>query len=202
MKQFLSLVFGILILTTCGSPKSIQDSKNTGECAEEATVRDYTGLDACRFLLELKDGTRLIPVELSDKEFLFSEGQLVKISYKKMKDVVTACLTAAEPVEISCITQIKPGEKQGQVFFKPVCSDTDAPLSVGWLNKAIIRNKANSVSRGYQENKPYFVLYGNVYGLLFDCFGELVCEYPLKEESACTARISRLSNFKSVWALK
>ena len=93
MKQFLSLAFGILILTTCGSPKSIQDSKNTGECAEEATVRDYTGLDACRFLLELKDGTRLIPVELSDKEFLFSEGQLVKISYKKMKDVVTACLT-------------------------------------------------------------------------------------------------------------
>ena len=167
MKQFLSLAFGILILTTCGSPKSIQDSKNTGECAEEATVRDYTGLDACRFLLELK-----------------------------------ACLTAAEPVEISCITQIKPGEKQGQVFFKPVCSDTDAPLSVGWLNKAIIRNKANSVSRGYQENKPYYVLYGNVYGLLFDCFGELVCEYPLKEESACTARISRLSNFKSEWALK
>ena len=174
----------------------------SAKCKVDAKVLDYTALDGCRFILELKDGTRLMPVELSDREFLFSEEQQVKITYTEAKDVVSTCMTAAIPVKIECIQQVKEGKKPGQVFFKKECYDTDAPLNVAWLNRIILRNKVTDVKKGYSDQKPFYILYGNVNVMLFNCTGGLECEYALTSLSPCSDRIESLSNLKSVWSQK
>ncbi len=198
------ILLTMVFIIGCTTPKVVQNPTPTIQtCNTQAVVRDYTNLDACRFLLELQDGSRLIPVQLSDIEFLFSEGQVVKINYQVMKDVVTACLTAAIPVEISCIQQIKPGEKPGQVFMKRACNETDVPLAVSWMNKLIIRNKVTEVKKAYIGEKPYYAFYGNVYLSVYSCIGTLVCESPLKaKESSCQAKLNNMSDLKSIWALK
>lgn len=172
------------------------------KCKVDAKVLDYTALDGCRFILELKDGTRLMPVELSDREFLFSEEQQVKINYTEAKEVVSTCMTAAIPVKIECIQQVKEGIKPGQVFFKKECYDTDAPLNVAWLNRVILRNKVTDVKRGYADQKPFYILYGNVNVMMFNCTGGLECEYALTSLSPCSERVESLSNLKSVWSQK
>lgn len=201
-----TLYFPILLISflACSSSKnaSLNDA-TTASCDTEARVLDYTGLDACRFLLELKDGTRLLPITLSDPGFLFSEEQVVKIQYKLVKDAVTACMTAAIPAEITCITEIKKGTKPGQLFAKKVCSDTEAPLSLAWVKKTVMHNKVSEVKRGYKESTPYYIMYGNVYVLLYSCEGAVVCEYAKSEKNtSCEGRINQLTDLQSLWAEK
>jgi hypothetical protein len=197
----LNILILILTLVSCGTKKGVVKSSGT-TCDTQVTVRDYTGLDGCRFLLELKDGTRLIPVELADPTFLFSEGQIIKIKYTSLKDVVTACLTAAIPVRVTCLEEIKPGIKAGQEFLKRDCIDTETPLGISWMNKLVIRNEVTEVKKGYLHADPYYVFVGNVNVMIFNCKGDLACEYEKNTKSSCEAKYSILNDLKSVWAQK
>lgn len=177
-------------------------TEGTAKYKMEATVRDYTALDGCRFLLELKDGTRLLPVELSNPDFLFSEGQLVKISYSEVKGLMTTCMSGAMTVKLECIEEIKPGEKKGQLFIKKECFDTQAPLTIAWMNKAILRNRVSEVKKGYLQEEPQYVLFGNINVMVFSCTGQLICEYPLNTKSTCETPVENLKDLKSVWTQK
>ena len=178
------------------------DLEEKAKCKTDATVRDYTALDGCRFILELKDGKRLLPVELSDPEFLFSEGQLVKITYTEVKGAVTNCMTGSMAIKLECIQEIKPGEKKGQVFTKKECFDTQAPLSVAWINKVVLRNRVTEVKKGYFNNEPQYILYGNVNIMVFSCTGELLCEYPWNSTDTCTTPVEDLTELRSIWTQK
>lgn len=191
----------VLFILSCSAKKAVQNSTSS-ICDTQAIVRDYTGLDGCRFLLELKDGTRLIPVELSDPSFLFSEGQIIKFKYTSMKDVVTACLTAAIPVRLSCIEEIKSGIKTPQEFLKRDCIDTETPLGIAWMNKLVIRNKITEVKKGYLNADPYYFFIENVHIMVFNCKGDMACEYEKNAKSSCEAKYSILNDLKSLWAQK
>ncbi len=200
-----SILFIITLFFTygCSTSKSISTVQEPAACTTEAKVLDYTGLDGCRFLLELKDGTRLLPVFLIDPEFLFSEGQIVKIDYKLQKDLVSACLTAALPANINCIQEIKPGEKVGQLFTKRECIDTDAPLAPAWVKKMVMRNKVTEIKRAYKESQAVYILFGNVNVQVYNCYGDLICEFPKNDgQSSCEAKLKLYQNVESVWALK
>jgi len=194
------ILFFIIACSTSQSTASLQVS---AKCSTEAKVLDYTGLDGCRFLLELKDGTRLLPIYISDPEFLFSEGQVVKIDYKLQKDVVSACLTAALPANINCIQELKPGEKEGQFFLKRECIDTDAPLAHAWVKKMVMRNKVTEIKRAYKESQAVYIMFGNVNVQVFSCYGDIICEYSKNDaNSSCEAKAQQYSNIESVWAQK
>ncbi len=205
MKLWLgSYLLFLCVMYGCTGKKVMQtivgDDK---DCGTLATVRDYTGLDACRFLLELEDGTRLIPVELVNQDFLFSEGQTIKINYKPMKDVVTACLTSAMPVEVSCIQELKPGTKPGQEFLKRDCKEIEVPLTVSWMNKLIIRNKVSEVKKAYQGDQPFYAFYGNVYLTVYSCTGTEICESLISDtKSTCLAKLQHMEALKSIWVQK
>ena len=86
-------------------------------CSYTATVKDLTGLDGCGFVLELADGSRLIPQRLTyiqppDKNedpaysFEFKEGQKVCFDYRETegadicmagKLVFLTCLQVCDP---------------------------------------------------------------------------------------------------------
>jgi hypothetical protein len=181
-------------------------SARSGEernCQVEANVLDYTGLDGCRFLLELKNGHRLMPISIPDEEFLFSEGQVVQLSYEKQPDVFTACLTAADPVAITCIQQIKPGSKPGVPLVKRTCVDTRVPLSISWIKKLVLRNDVYEISRAYKGTQAFYILSGKLHVQVFDCYGQLQCEYePADTKSTCARKSAEYESLESIWALK
>jgi hypothetical protein len=89
-------------------------------CKTPAIVRDLSGLDGCGFVLELNDGTILIPVPIFwcgtpplPKEqaedplanFTFTDGKGVMIGYEELENISTICM-AGKPVRITCIEEV------------------------------------------------------------------------------------------------
>lgn len=69
---------------------------------ENAVLRDYAGLDGCRWLFELEDGQRLEPVNLHEYDLELQDGMEVKISYTEATDMMSICM-AGKMVNITCI---------------------------------------------------------------------------------------------------
>ncbi|HEX2936960.1 MAG TPA: hypothetical protein VHO72_16505 [Bacteroidales bacterium] len=65
------------------------------------TVKDYTGLDACGFIIELESGIKLEPAVV-DPDFTFKDNQRVMLKYTELKDRASACMvgTIAQITEI------------------------------------------------------------------------------------------------------
>ena len=117
MKEAYFIIISCLMILSCSedsiSPKEI----NTNRCSIDATVRDYTGLDGCGFVLELKDGTILEPVRTVvcgpppqnimtlDNPLLNFEkdGKEVLINYEPIQSV-SICMVG-QTVKIICISE-------------------------------------------------------------------------------------------------
>lgn len=78
-------------------------SRQQGDCKYEGVVKDMSGLDGCKWVIELNDGTRLQPVELADSSFKLSNEQRVKVSYTELKDRMSVCMNG-KLVRIDCIS--------------------------------------------------------------------------------------------------
>jgi len=103
----------ILTLACIGASCEKKDSDVAPACAEVATVKDLRTLDGCDFVLELKDGTRLIPerrvyIQAPKQEedpiyyFQMKDGEKVTISYRDT-ELLGACM-AGKIVFVTCIT--------------------------------------------------------------------------------------------------
>jgi len=103
----------ILTLACLGASCEKKNSDVAPACAEVATVKDLRTLDGCDFVLELKDGTRLIPerrvyIQAPKPEedpiyyFQMKDGEKVTISYRDSQ-LPGACM-AGKIVFVTCIT--------------------------------------------------------------------------------------------------
>jgi len=110
----------LFLLTSCK-----HDDVQPESCGIPATVKDYTNLDGCGYVFVLDDGQVLqaywpgfcgtppLPKEVTEDplfNFQYVDGKKVKISYKSVKGVATACMTG-ELVKITCITEVELQEK-------------------------------------------------------------------------------------------
>lgn len=100
MKHILTflIIFSVIlsVFTACNPSKKISN-----QCSTEGTLRDMTGLDGCKFLIELEDGSRLNPVEYSVKSFNFEDGQQIRFSYEKV-ETMNVCM-AGQTVKVTCL---------------------------------------------------------------------------------------------------
>ncbi|MEE4176401.1 MAG: hypothetical protein V2I46_02710 [Bacteroides sp.] len=92
---FLMLCIGWL-LTGCPADKCPE--------GEKAVLRDYAGLDGCRWLFELEDGQRLEPVNLHQYDVELQDGLKVTITYTEATDMMSICM-AGKMVNITCISK-------------------------------------------------------------------------------------------------
>ena len=76
------------------------------ECKTTATVKNFTGLDGCTFLIILENGDKLLPSKLNDNNFKFRDGQKINFSYKELHDVMSICMAEKMAIEITCIKEI------------------------------------------------------------------------------------------------
>lgn len=76
------------------------------QCPEgvDALLRDYTGLDGCRWILELEDGQRLEPVNLHELDFEPEDNIQVRVQYTEAEDMMSICMVG-RMVNIVCISQ-------------------------------------------------------------------------------------------------
>ncbi|PSL45548.1 hypothetical protein CLV51_104253 [Chitinophaga niastensis] len=85
---------------------SCKTTQSSAGCKFEGVVKDMSGLDGCGLLIELKDGTRLQPVEFAHPGFTLKAGQAVKLNYTELKDRMSTCM-GGKMARIDCITAIK-----------------------------------------------------------------------------------------------
>ncbi|HYC40086.1 MAG TPA: hypothetical protein VEB63_06300 [Chitinophagaceae bacterium] len=68
------------------------DQASCGRAGEvEGTVKDFTGLDGCRLLIELEDGKRLEPQKLPEGVTL-EANRRVAIRYREMTGQMSICM--------------------------------------------------------------------------------------------------------------
>lgn len=72
-------------------------------CKYTGTVRDYSSLDGCKYIIELDNGTILQP-SVIDQNFVLRDSQRVVIDYKLIR-LATTCMLGS-PAEITCIREI------------------------------------------------------------------------------------------------
>lgn len=98
IKPILSMVLLGTALLFAGCPAD--------ECpeGENAVLRDYAGLDGCRWLFELEDGQRLEPVNLHQYDFELKDGLEVSIQFTEATDMMSICM-AGKMVNITCISK-------------------------------------------------------------------------------------------------
>ena len=99
MKCFLPLFMltGLLFIISC------EDKDETLDCDIKATLRDYTGLDGCGFVLVLENGEVLEMGGFDEEpDFQFNDGMEVSISYEEMQGMATICMVGPI-VRIMCM---------------------------------------------------------------------------------------------------
>lgn len=75
-------------------------------CKNIATVKDNSGLDGCKYLIILENGSKLEPLVMEDKNFKFRDGQKIRLTYEQEREMMSICM-AGQGVRVTCIEEIK-----------------------------------------------------------------------------------------------
>jgi len=95
MKTFLSVIAIIIFVL----PSCQKDGCNNGVKAE---FKDLTGLDGCGFVIDLNEGKRLEPTNLSEFNITPENGKKIWVKYHETEGG-SICMSG-EIVEIDCIS--------------------------------------------------------------------------------------------------
>ena len=95
----------ILVLTFVPLIISILSCNKQNECENSyrAKLVNMTGLDGCSWMIELNNGTRLEPVNLSDFNFNINQNKKIWVVYHPTQ-FASICM-AGEIVTIDCISE-------------------------------------------------------------------------------------------------
>ncbi len=174
MLKYAPLSFLVCLLVAgCTLPKDTANGQDMRKCNTLATVKDFTGLDGCTFLIVLDNGDKLLPAKVLNKNFAFANGQRIKFGYKKMDNMASVCMAEKMSVEVTCIELVKETDKP----VKPECVKTTNPMGVGWLKQKIEHHAPAQIIRyDYLDGWAYFYKTNGKRSYLYDCQGNLICE--------------------------
>ncbi len=98
------LVLLICLIAFINSCNKIKNTKNSQQCPNQVDgkIIDMSGLDGCRWMIQLNDGSKINPINLEDFGVTLKTNNNIKISYKENKDMMTACM-AGKIITILCI---------------------------------------------------------------------------------------------------
>ena len=81
-----------------------QENKACSNNAVKATIKDFTGLDGCSWVLVLQDGRKLEPLNLLNQNIAPADGLPVWVDYKVETNAGSICMVG-EIVSINCISK-------------------------------------------------------------------------------------------------
>lgn len=97
MKHLALLIF--IVLIGCSKHENL-----CGSTAQKATIKDFTGLDGCGYLIVLDNGERLEPLNLGSQTLKPADGMKVWITYTNAQNAASICM-AGQMVNITCISE-------------------------------------------------------------------------------------------------
>jgi hypothetical protein len=93
------IAFALLLVLSC------RNEEDTFLCSEKATLRDFTGLDGCSYVLVLDDEEVLEIGDLEfEPDFQFRDGLRVSVSYEELSSS-SVCMVGSI-VRVLCIDPI------------------------------------------------------------------------------------------------
>ena len=104
--RFLIFLVCLAFFLSCKTKPEVSKNEQSG-CNTSATVKDFTGLDGCTFLIILENGDKLLPAKVNDESFTFRDGQKIRFDYKEMKDAMSICMAEKMIIEVTCIEEIE-----------------------------------------------------------------------------------------------
>ena len=97
--KILSLIFTLLVVLSCSN------EDDALLCNEKATLRDFTGVDGCSYVLVLDDEKVLEIGDLEfEPDFQFRDGLRVSVTYEEVSSV-SICMVG-QIVRVLCIDPI------------------------------------------------------------------------------------------------
>jgi hypothetical protein len=112
MKNYILILLAVLL--SCREDYNSEENKSEN-CATPARIKNLTGLDGCKYVFELNDGTTLNPIcsrnsnlksSTTSQNIDYVDGKLVFINYKTC-DAIDPCMIGPV-VEITCIREADP----------------------------------------------------------------------------------------------
>lgn len=81
-------------------------SQKAEECedGEWLTLKDFSGLDGCTWMLVREDNSSLEPINLAEFISKPGEGDIYRVEYKERTDLASICLKG-KIVQITCATK-------------------------------------------------------------------------------------------------
>ncbi|MFK8104360.1 MAG: hypothetical protein AB8G15_17665 [Saprospiraceae bacterium] len=174
------------------------EKKDLEACSTLATVKDFSGLDGCQFLLVLENGDKYLPAQFKDQSFVLKDKQVVKFGYKLMENMMSICMAENKAVEVTCIELVsvpppaKPAKKE--------CVNTETPMRTDWMKTMIENNSIRSVSKYDYRGASAYLFSADLEFFLADCQGTLLCQGNKGEEDACVGKyIESVASGKNIW---
>ncbi len=167
MSKILIFLFTLLLF----SCKTEQKAKpgTPSSCNTVGTVKDFSTLDGCGFLIVLENGDKLNPLKIEVANFVWKDRQKVKFGYKTLADMASNCMAENALVDITCIEEIEgPVPKE--------CFNISNPFEVDWMNKIIDRHNPNEIVKFHYLDGWGYLLKGEPKSFFYDCQGNLLCE--------------------------
>jgi hypothetical protein len=95
IKPLFSISLAALLLMAC--------TKNKCSDSVKGELKDLSGLDGCEFVIELENGNKLEPLNLSEFNIALNDGKKVWISYHLTTNMIGAACMVGDIIEIDCI---------------------------------------------------------------------------------------------------
>lgn len=139
-------------------------------CDIHGVVRNYTGLSACTYLIEVEGGDLYLPSSWPDKDtWKWEEGQVIRFSYKAMDDMASICMRETKIIEILCL----------DLYDSESCVDTEDPMATEWMRDQMNQLAPNEVIKYQYDGKPAYFFHitecCDRESFLFNCEGVRLC---------------------------
>jgi hypothetical protein len=194
MNRYLLSVFStaLAILVTVGGEKCNRPPESGVECSFPVTARDYSGMDGCGILLEKADGTKLLATNLSVYAPAAREGDVMRISYEKLDEMVSVCMAENSIVRISCYELISKASG---------CPDMIDPYRVAWASRVMTEIDPRQVELLYVEDQKSYRFTGRTEGRIYTCEGDVLCIYPVAEREKCKEILDKVRDAKIIYVV-
>ena len=178
--------------TACHSHKEVAETQI--ECSTNGIVKDFSGLDGCGLLIIGTNGDKFLPINTDQLDFTLQNGQKIRFSYKKVKDMASICMMGTM-IDITCLSLIKKSQMR-----KKECFDIkEKPTKVAWMKKTIAKHQAEQVIKYTYRTDGWAYLFTGKNIFLYDCQGTLICSEKAKEECLKFVEYESLGKGVIIW---
>lgn len=162
------------------SPSDSKFAQKVEGCNVLGTVKDFTNMDDCQFLIEMEGGELLYPVGNINPDIPFYEGAKISFGYSvlgKGNDVIKgiSCNEHNYVVDIMCMEEFKDDSGTAVKSYDD-CQPIKNPFQITWLQNVI---STYNPSKIYEYNYEVGYLYEFQFeggSVVYDCLGNELCK--------------------------